>query len=206
MTRANHVTITATAQGYEAKFKRTHKHIATIMSTDTTWVADENANATANRESYRTWVCEHAEEFGVIWSPDKATQAWERKYNTYMTDEQVGEDAITLVTPTIDRLVDKGRYDMTLIGIELTGVTAKDSTLGYVTDGKYNKNGAWCVADIELTIHAIINGSAVSILYNMEMKSGQICKSKTTIAEWNEMVAKELDLQGIIIEEIKKTA
>lgn len=206
MTRANRVAVQTTENGFEARFYRTHKHICTVASVDTTWKEDIEANATTNREAYRTFVCDHAEEFGVIWNPAKAEQAWERKHNIYMTDEEVAEDAITLVAPAIDRLADKSRYDMVVVDIEMTGIAPKESNLSYVEDGRYTKSGAWCVADIEITVGTIIGGKAVAILYNMEMRSGQICKSKTTIAEWNEMVAKELELQGIVIEENAKTA
>ena len=39
------------------------------------------------------------------------------------------------------------------------------------------------------------------MVYMVNMKSGQICKPKTTIAEWNELVGKELELNGITIEQ-----
>lgn len=203
MTRANRVAVQTTENGYEARFYRTHRHICTVASADTEWQADENANATTNRESFRAWVCDHADQYDILWNPDKAEQAWERKHNTYLTDEDVAEDTLTLVAPSLERLADKSRYDMMIVSTEVSAVTPKESTLGYVENGRYTKSGAWCVADIELTVGTIINGNAVAILYNMEMKSGQICKPKTTIAEWNEMVARELELQGIVIEEVK---
>lgn len=208
MTRANRIAVSTTENGYVAKYYRTHKHLTTIASADTTWVADEDANATTNRESFRQWVCDHAEEFGILWDANKAEQAWERKHNTYQTDEQVAEDAITLITPVIARLADKCRYDMTIDSIEVTAVTAKDSTLTYVENGRYIKSGAWCVADIEVTIMVDIAGTKAEILHDMEIKSGQICKPKTTIAQWNEMVAIQLDLQGIVLdtEEDKEVA
>lgn len=204
-TRANKITITTTETGYEAKFYRTHKLITTVLSQDTTWTADENANATTNRETFRNWVCDNAESFGIIWNPEKAKQAWERKYNTYMTDEEVKEDALTLVIPTLSRLIEKCRYNMELDGVTISDISARESTLSYVEDGKYSKSGAWCTADIEVTVYTRFHDIEVEILYSMEMKSGQICKPKTTIAEWNEIVSKELDLQGIELEENSDT-
>lgn len=198
--RANRVAVTTIEGGFEAKFYRTHKHIGTVASTDVAWVSGiENATPTAMREEFRAWACEHAEEYGIAWSPAKAEQAWERKHNTYMTDDEVNEDACTLVTPTLERLAEKCRFDMSIVDIEMVGLTPKTSTLTYVTDGRYNKSGAWCVADIEMSIQTLIGGREVELPFKMEIKSGQICKPKMTIAEFNEHVAQELDLQGIVI-------
>ena len=183
MMRANRVTVQTTENGYEARFYRTHKVLTVVASNETEWKADENANATTNRESYRAWVCDHASQYEIEWNPAQQKQAWERKYNTYMTDEQVAEDALTLVTDAIHRLAEKCRYDMTIDSLEVTGITAKDSSLSYVEDGRYTKSGAWCVADIEVTIGCHVAGQEMEMLYHMEMKSGQICKPKTTIAE-----------------------
>lgn len=201
MERANRVAVQVTGEGFRGSFYRTHKLIITIDSANTDWCANEEANATTNRESYRNYLTEHAGEFGVDWNPSKSTQAWERKYDKYFTDEEVSEDALTLIASSIERLADKSRYDMTIVSTEVTAITPKESTLTYVDHGRYMKSGAWCVADIEVTIGTIVNGKAMAILYNMEMKSGQICKPKTTIAEWNEMISREADLQGIVIEE-----
>lgn len=199
--RANRVTISTTEQGYEAKFYRTHKVIDTILSADTDWQADENANATTNRESYRAWICDNADGYGILWSPDKAEQAWERKHNTYLEDWQVAEDVTTLVTPALERLAGKCRYNMEIEEIRISDIAPKSSNLSYVEDGKYMKSGAWCVAGIEVTVTANIDGGhIVDIIYEMEMKSGQICKPKTTIAQWNEIVARELELHGIVLE------
>lgn len=208
MERANRITINAKADGFEGRFYRTHKLLATVASTDTTWQADADANSTTNREMYRAYLIEHSEEYGVTWNPAQQKQAWKRKYNTYMTDEQVAEDALTLVTDAIHRLAEKCRYDMTIDSLEVTAITAKDNNLSYVEDGRYTKSGAWCVADIEITIGCHVAGQEMKMLYHMEMKSGQICKPKTTIAEWNEHTATEIEINGIEIptKEDKKTA
>lgn len=204
MTRANRVTVQSTDNGYKATFYRTHAMIAVIESGDTTWQADSTANSTTNRESYRKFVCDHSAEYDIEWNPDKAQQAWDRKYNQYMTDADVAEDTLTLITPAIDRLVDKSRYDMVVVGMEVTAVAPAESNLSYVENGRYTKNGAWCMASIEVTIKATVSGNELEMVYGVDMKSGQICKPKTTIAEWNELVSKELELNGITIEDTKE--
>ena len=206
MTRANRVAVATTENGYEARFYRTHKHIGTVASQDTTWKADESANATTNREAFRQWVCDNANLFDIEWNPDKANQAWERKHNTYLTNEEVEEDALTLVTPALYRLAEKSRYNMAINNINVAVISSKDSPLEYVEDGRYTKSGAWCVADIELAVEVAIGDVAMEIPYFMEMKSGQICKPKTTIAEWNEIIAREMDLNGIELPPIEDVA
>ena len=205
MERANRITVSTTENGFEGRFYRTHKLLTTVTSDSTDFKADESSNAT-NREMYRNYLIEHSAEWQVEYNPNKQEQAWERKYNRYDTDEQVAEDTITLLTDTIDRLADKCKYDMSIDSVEVTAVTPKESTLTYVKDGRYTKSGAWCVADIEVTITSSILGQQMDMLYKMEMKSGQICKPKMTIADWNEMVGKEMGLNGIVIEQESKEA
>ena len=204
--RANRITVSTTEQGFEGRFYRTHKLLATVNSDSTEFKADESSNATTNREMYRNYLIEHSAEWQVEYNPNKQEQAWERKYNRYDTDEQVAEDTITLLTDTIDRLADKCKYDMSIDSIEVTAVTPKESTLTYVKDGRYTKSGAWCMADIEVTITSSILGQQMDMLYKMEIKSGQICKPKMTIADWNEMVGKEMELNGIEVEQESKEA
>ena len=201
MIRANRVTVQTIENGYKATFYRTHKLLATINSIDTDWQADANANSTTNRESYRAWICEHSAEWNIEWNPSKQTQAWDRKYNTYMTDEQVAEDTITLITPALDRLAEKCKYDMEIAGLEVTAIYPVDTNLTYVENGRYIKSGAWCAADIEVSVTVDIAGQTMDMVYMVNMKSGQICKPKTTIADWNELVSKELELNGITIEQ-----
>jgi hypothetical protein len=201
MTRANRVTVQSIEGGYKATFYRTHKLLATINSMDTAWQADANANSTTNRESFRAWICEHSAEWDIEWNPSKQTQAWDRKYNTYMTDEQVAEDTITLITPALNRLAEKCKYNMEITGLEVAAIYPVDTNLTYVKDGRYTKSGAWCAAQIEVSVTVEIAGQTMDMVYMVNMKSGQICKPKTTIAEWNELVGKELELNGITIEQ-----
>lgn len=206
MERANRITISTTEDGFEGRFYRTHKLLATVTSDNTDFKADESKNATTNREMYRNYLIEHSAEWQIEYNPNKQEQAWERKYNRYDTDEQVAEDTITLLTDTIDRLAEKCRYDMVISGIEVTDIRAKESNLEYVEDGRYTKSGAWCVADIELELDVVVGEHSMRMLYRMEMKSGQICKPKMTIADWNEMVSKEMELNGIVMEQESKEA
>ena len=196
MKRANRVTIEATDKGYVAHFYRTHKYVGDI-EVETV----DGKHSTEGRENARRFAIDQCPQYDIEWNPEYQKQAWERKYNTYMTDEQVSEDTITLITPALDRLAEKCKYDMEITGIEVTAVSPVNTDLGYVEDGRYAKSGAWCMAQIEVSIAVEIAGQTMDMVYMVNMKSGQICKPKTTIAEWNELVGKELELNGITIEQ-----
>lgn len=194
MERANRITVETTEQGYVAHFYRTHKHIEDIR------IDTENAeHSNELREWARTQAILLCAEHGIEWKPELQAQAWDRKYNTYETEEQIAEDTTTLVTPAIERLVSKCKYNTTLVGIEVSAITPKQSNLSYIENGRYTKNGAWCCADIELlvTVKSSYFEDALEIRYNAELKSGQICKPKTTILEWNLITLNEIALNGI---------
>ena len=194
MERANRVAVQNTEGGYVARFYRTHRYIGEIS------ISTENGeHSNALREDARTQAIAQCHTIGVEWQPDTQVQAWERKYNTYTTDEQVAEDTLTLVTPMIERLVEKCKYEMELQDIQVTAITPNPSNLSYVENGRYTKSGAWCCANIEVTVSVKCIGEDMDILYQAELKSGQICKPKTTILEWNLMTLNEIGLNGIQI-------
>ena len=193
MERANRCTVQAIEEGYEVRFYRTHKYIGSMT------INTDNKHSNELRESARVQAINGSATLGIEWNPKKQVQAWERKYNTYMTNEQVSEDAITLLHSTIERLVEKCKYDMELIDIEMSAIEPRPSNLSYVEHGRYSKSGAWCTADVEMSIKVHCIDQEMDILFPMEIKSGQICKPKTTIAEWNAMVLTEIGLNGIEI-------
>lgn len=196
MERANRVAMEVTDKGYVAHFYRTHKHVGDIEVE----TVDGTHSAEA-REMARGFAIDQCPQYGIEWNPEPQKQAWERKYNIYMDEEQISEDAITLVSPSLDRLAEKSRYDMMVTAITVSAVMPKESQFTYVENGRYTKSGAWCVADIELEVTVAVGGYSISMPFMMEMKSGQICKPKMTIAEWNEMVAREMELNGIELAE-----
>lgn len=190
--RANRVTINTTENGYEGRFYLTHRLVATVNSADTTWQADPNANSTTNRESYRTYLTEHSEEYGVAYNPTKQTQAWNRQYQSYQTDDQVFEDATTLMGMALAGVADKLGYTWQ---IQANGIYAKANTPTYVTEGKYEKNGYWAWADISMEITLNKEDTEYIIEWDMEMVSGQIKKPKITQAILNQRIQDEKDLQ-----------
>lgn len=201
MERANRIAVQNTENGYVARFYRTHRYLGEVVIS-----TKDGEHSNTLREEARVQAIAQCNTIGIEWNPDKQEQAWERKYNTYTTDEEVAEDTLTLVTPAIERLIEKCKYDMELTGIEVTAVTPNPSNLSYVENGRYTKSGAWCTATIEVTVSTHTIGEDMDILYQVELKSGQICKPKTTIADWNLMVINEMALNGILIPEDEKVA
>lgn len=200
MERANRVAVQTVEGGYVARFYRTHKYLGEVVIS-----TKDGEHNNALREDARVQAIAQCQTIGIEWNPETQQQAWERKYNTYMTDEEVSEDALTLVTPAIERLVNKCKYDMELIDIKVSAITPNPSNLSYVENGRYTKSGAWCCANIEVTVSVHCISEDMDILFPMELKSGQICKPKTTIADWNLMVINEMALNGIQIPEDSKS-
>lgn len=201
--RANRVSVQATEQGYVARFYRTHKLVAEIQSQDTAFEPAEDANKTVQREAFRVYAIEHSAEYGVSFDNGKAEQAWDRKYQAYATDEQVYEDAITLLTPMINRLVEKCKYQVSLAEIQMLSVDAEDTNFSYIENGRYASNDNWAWADITMQV---VLDEGIELEYHMALKSGQICKPKLTIAEFEDMLKTESELAGVELVDLKVQA
>ena len=201
MARANRTIIRTTEHGYEAEFFKTHKSIAVVSSEDTEWTRNEEHNPTQAREDFRTWVQNNAEEFGVDWIPELQAQSWDRHYWKYETDEQVEEDACTLMTWTIHKLAEATGYDLEVSAISLDAIVPNNSELTYVEHGKYVKNGNWAVATVNLNVTLRWEDEEQEIIYPIEMRSGQLTKIKMNKMEFKAMVAEvfdaDLEAQGV---------
>ena len=189
MARANRVVVRVEADQYVAEFYKTHKSIAVVEQADTNWVADKTHNSTQARESFRTWVQNHAEEFGVDWSPEYQQQAWDRHYWKYENDAQVEEDAIELMAWTIRKVCEGCGLEVRMGEMALDSIVPMDSPLSYVEHGKYTKNGNWAVAQVNIEVRCSIEGTDIDIIYPIEMRSGQLTKIKLTKDEIKAMVA-----------------
>lgn len=193
MIRANRVVVRTEADGYVAEFFKTHKSIAVVASDETGWTRNGEHNPTQAREDFRTWVQTHAKEYGVDWSPEYQAQAWDRHYWKYETDEQVEEDACTLMTWTIKKLANATGYPVEVSAISLDAIVPNKSNLSYVENGKYTKNGNWAVATVNLNVTLNWDGEEEEIIYPIEMRSGQLTKIKMNQTEFKAMVAEVFD-------------
>lgn len=211
--RANKLTVKTLDDGVmQADFYRTHKHIATIRSTETGFVPNEDAETkTAIREDFRKFIADHAADIGVHYDPtDRRTESNVRK-STYKSAEDVMEDAIAMVSSDIDTFISKmpnaGLVKGYEIGIEsLTPKThtSKGSSLAMmgIEDGKYVSNGnlAWFDIDGVVTIQIKADNTETEIYQpiKMELVSGQLKKFRMTQTQWNTETTNSLTEAGII--------
>lgn len=189
MRRANRVVVSNTAQGLVATFYKTHNKVGTITQAEGYEPSADAKTKTAQREEFRKWAITKAEDVGVAWIPEYQSQSWERKYWKYETDEQVEEDAITLMEYTIDKVCSGCKYQAKVKEIKLDSIVPNESNLSYVEFGKYAKNGNWAVATVNLDVTAEIQGVEISIIYPIEMRSGQLTKIKLTKNDIDAMIA-----------------
>lgn len=188
MRRANRVVVKTNEAGvFDAVFYKTHEVVGTLAQGD--WKPSKDAKTkTAQREEYRMWAISHAEDADVDWKPDYQAQSWDRKYWKYETDEQVAEDASTLMSYTIRKICEGCGLPVKVTSIELDSIVPMESPLSYVEHGKYTKSQNWAVATVNLEVQMTVDGADIDIIYPIEMRSGQLTKIKLTKSEVKAMV------------------
>jgi hypothetical protein len=202
--RANRITIVVEDGNYIGRYYRTHKLLATVNSTDTTWKPNADAKITANKDEFFKWLVANAHKYNLHYDATQATQAWDRQHKVYMTDADVQDDISNLMAITMVQLANKCKFDIKITSIIVESVTPAHCDLSYVEFGRYIKSGAWCNAHVDISIGIEYNGQAMAIPYTMQIKSGQICKPKLTITEFNGLVAEEFELNNITPENTDK--
>ena len=202
--RANRITIVVEDGNYIGRYYRTHKLLATINSNDTTWKPNTEAKITTNKDEFFKWLVANAHKYNLYYDATQATQAWDRQHKVYMTDADVQDDVSSLMAITMVQLANKCKFDIKITSITVESVTPAHCDLSYVEFGRYIKSGAWCNAHVDISIGIEYNGQALAIPYTMQIKSGQICKPKLTITEFNGLVAEEFELNNITPENTDK--
>ena len=216
-TRANKLVVKAIDNGHlQADFFKTHKHIATILDSETGFVAADGATKSAIREDFRKYVAENAETYGVTYDPtDHRTEQNSRKA-TYKTEEDVREDAIAMVTPDIETFISKMPHSDIVDGFTITvdsltpkTKTSKGSDLAMlgIEDGKYLSNGNLAWFDIEGTVTMTIKtpdtADTIYQTIQMELVSGQLKKFRMTQTQWNTDTTTSLIEAGLVTKEAK---
>lgn len=211
LTRANRIAIQTTDTGYKADFYRTHKHLATLLSEDTTWVADETANKSAQREDFRKWAIEHADVVGIAWNPDDLRTADNKRVAKYETDEILKGDAVSMIWGDLWELTSGSN-----LGVEFKTLTADlitpmtETAKGYdlskmgVIDGKYEKTGNWAWAEIEMTLTLTKADQEIYYTTKIQLVSGQLKKPHITKTSFIEEVKTSLKEIGLWEEEAKE--
>ena len=209
--RANRVAVQSTATGFKADFYRTHKHLATLMSEDTTWQADESANKSAQREDFRKFAIEHSADIGILWTPADLRADSNKRIAKYESDGMLIEDAINLLWDDLWNLTrDCGlgvEFDSLTVGA-ITPVThsAKGTDLSKlgIIDGKYEKSGNWAWADVEMSLNLSKEGQEIYFLTTCQLVSGQLKKPHITKTAFTESIKESLKEIGLWQEESKE--
>ena len=200
LTRANKVTVNATTEGYKADYNRTHKHIRTVTNDEVDGLEiPDDVTKSGARELFRAYVIEHASDFGVDWNPADMRTAGNIRKSSYMTDDELSEDAMGMVLPMARQLVDNCKYGLEWGGISLDFITPMKqtpkgtdlSTMGII-DGKYEKSGKWAWATIGFVITMKFKGEEIYLPIEMQLVSGQLKKPKVGITAFNEAMKREI--------------
>lgn len=208
LVRANKVTVNVVGDQYKADFYRTHKHICTVMSDDTNFQPTEGMTKSGVRELFRAYVIQNAVEYGVEWNPADLRADSNIRKSSYSTDDELVEDATTMVLPMVKQLADNCKYPVEWRGLAHDDITPMDKTgkgtsldtLGII-DGKYEKSGKWAWAIVGFTMTLAFKGEEIYIPVKMELVSGQLKKPKLGITIFNESVKGEILDAGLATEE-----
>lgn len=210
--RANRIAVQTTEEGYKADFYRTHKKLATMYSEETEWVADVEANKTAQREDFRKWAIEHAEQVGILWNPADLRTEENKRIPKYEDDEMLKSDAIKLLWDDL--------WDLTRdcgLGVEF-GILSADyiepmthsakgtdlSRLG-IEEGKYASTGNWAWAEVEMVLTLTKEGQEIYYVTKVQLVSGQLKKPHLTKTAFAESVKESLKEAGLWQEEAKES-
>lgn len=211
LTRANRIAVQTTDTGYRADFYRTHKHLATLLSEDSAWVADETANKSAQREDFRKWAIEHADVVGIIWNPNDLRTEDNKRVAKYESDEILKTDAIKILWDDLWTLtkdcglgVEFGILSADLITPMTTTAKGYDLSKMGVIEGKYEKNGNWAWAEIEMTLTLTKEGQEIYYTTKLQLVSGQLKKPHITKTSFTEEIKQSLKEIGLWTEETKE--
>lgn len=210
LVRANRIAVQNTPTGYKADFYRTHKHLATLFSEETTWQADESANKSAQREDFRKFAIEHSADIGILWNPADLRSAENKRIAKYETDLDLRTDATDMLFGDLWILNDSCGLGLAWAGLvadAITPVTHSSkgtdlSKLGII-DGKYEKSGNWAWADVEMTLTLTKDGQEIYFTTTCQLVSGQLKKPHITKTAFTESVKESLKEAGLWEEEAK---
>lgn len=207
--RANKITIASTETGMTATFRRTHRVVASIAQADTGFIANPEQNKTLQRESFRQYMIDNADSYGIKWDPSDNRMDINKRKSVYKTEEDIAEDAIAMITSDITQMISKMPWADMITDTIITcdGVSPKYETskgiyldsMG-IEDGRYaNGNYAWM--NISISIEMQTADETIYQILQMELVSGQLKKFKMSQTAWNNEIKTSLIEMGIIKEE-----
>lgn len=210
LVRANRIAVQVTTTGFKADFYRTHKKLATLLSEESGWEADESMNKSALREDFRRFAIEHASDIGILWNPQDLRSEENKRIPKYENDDMLKVDAVNMLTADIYELVAKCPYGVSFISMEAEWITpvthsakGTDLTKLGVLEGKYERSGNWAWADVEMMVTLTKDGQEVYYTTKVQLVSGQLKKPHITQTSFNEAIKESLKEAGIWQEEVK---
>ena len=203
--RANRVAVKANGENFVADFYRTHKAIASMHSENTDWVSPQDAtNKSAARESFRQYAISHAEDINVDWKPQDMRSESNIRRPRYTTDQELIDDAMSMVMPEMKALVDKCKYDIEWGGVQHEDITplthtgsGRDLATMGIVNGKYEKSGNWAWAEVIFMTIFRYKKEECYIKTVMQLVSGQLKKTGIGITEFNNRVKAEIIDAGL---------
>lgn len=210
MERANRIAVQATEGGFKADFYRTHKKLASMVSRETGWEADQTMNKSALREDFRRFAIEHAGDIGILWQPQDLRSEENRRIPKYENDQMLMDDAVAMLERDIYQLVAKCPYGISYLSMEAETIVAvthsakgTDLTKLGVLDGKYERSGNWAWADVEMLVTLFKDTETIYYTTKVQLVSGQLKKPHITQTSFNESIKISLQEAGIWQEEAK---
>ena len=205
MERANRIAVQTTDTGYKADFYRTHKHLATLLSCETGWEADEQANKSAQREDFRKFAIEHSADIGIDWDPTDKRSDNNKRIPKYENDDILIEDAIKLLWDDMWELVQASNLGVEMGTLSVDSISpvsrsAKGTDLSKlgIIDGKYEKSGNWAWADVDMVLTLTKDGQEIYYTTTCQLVSGQLKKPHITKTAFVEDVRKSLEEAGLL--------
>jgi hypothetical protein len=203
--RANRVAVKANGENFVADFYRTHKAIGSIHSELTDWNPPQDAtNKSAARESFRQWAIANAADFNIDWKPQDMRAESNIRRPRYTTDQELIDDATSMVMPEMKALVDKCKYGIEWGGVQHEDIvplthtgSGRDLTTMGIINGKYKKSGNWAWAEVIFMTVFRYKKEECYIKTVMQLVSGQLKKTGIGITEFNNRVKAEIIDAGL---------
>ena len=210
LVRANRIAVQVTSTGFKADFYRTHKKLATLLSEESGWEADESMNKSALREDFRRFAIDHAGDIGILWNPQDLRSEENKRIPKYENDDILKADAVAMLEQDIYQLVAKCPHGVSYIFMEAETIVAvthsakgTDLTKLGVIDGKYERSGNWAWADVEMLVTLTKGGEELYYTTKVQLVSGQLKKPHITQTSFNDSIKESLKEAGIWQEEVK---
>ena len=194
--RANRVSVIGKDEGFVARFWRTHKLLTEVNSEQIGWTPQiDGLNKTAQRELFRVWVCENANEYGIEWDPSDKRSKGNQFPRKYDSDELLTDTMVKAVQDDIQewvsKLADRLNKKLTLKDIMADHIDPVTNRNGRDVASKY-MNGNWAYADVEMIVTVEHEGKEGYVTIVGHLVSGQLKKPDMTYTEFYEELIKDL--------------